>query len=401
MTKTPKITDVEKMPLFTEFCNNRSLAPSSIILYRISLNKYISFTGKTLEELLDEAENEEDTGIRMRKRKLQSYLNGFKQSLEDKDLAKNTITNTMTQVKSFYNAHGIMLPVQPRRKSRKDRIIESYDDLPTMEEIITFIDYCSPVYKAMVTTMLSSGMSRAEICSLTFQHFYESIELNKNPKTLQELIDKLEELTPIPTWRVIRIKTGKPYFTFSSPESSDYILKYFKYYHNKYPDFNPEPTDYLFRNNNKIVNPAAMSEMFRVLNDKAGFRKVGDKYLLRPHVLRKVFATTLEKNKFPYLGTRWLLGHDIDKTTSAYFKADPVSLKQDYIEVLDQLTTNKVEIKVINQYSELSEKLEQKDDEIIKLKAEKDEEMAEMRRELNLVKDLLIDKGVRKELDKR
>ena len=32
MIETPKVTDVEKMPLFTEFCNNRNLTPSSIIL---------------------------------------------------------------------------------------------------------------------------------------------------------------------------------------------------------------------------------------------------------------------------------------------------------------------------------------------------------------------------------
>ena len=50
-------------------------------MYGISLNKYISSTGKNLEELLDEAELEEDKGIRMRKRKLKRYLNGFKQSL--------------------------------------------------------------------------------------------------------------------------------------------------------------------------------------------------------------------------------------------------------------------------------------------------------------------------------
>jgi hypothetical protein len=40
------------MPLFAEFCNNRSLVPSSIILYRISLNKYIMFM-VTLGELVN------------------------------------------------------------------------------------------------------------------------------------------------------------------------------------------------------------------------------------------------------------------------------------------------------------------------------------------------------------
>ena len=40
-----------------------------------------------------------------------------------------------------------MLPVEPRRKSRKDRIIESYDDLPTMDEIVTFVNFVSMFIK--------------------------------------------------------------------------------------------------------------------------------------------------------------------------------------------------------------------------------------------------------------
>lgn len=43
---------MKKNATFTEFCNNRSLVPSSIILYRISLNKYIMFI-VTLGELIN------------------------------------------------------------------------------------------------------------------------------------------------------------------------------------------------------------------------------------------------------------------------------------------------------------------------------------------------------------
>lgn len=67
--RNPKITDVEEMPLFTEFCNNMLLAQSSIILYRISLNKYIMFTSKT-EEILAEVKVGEDTSIIKRNRHL-------------------------------------------------------------------------------------------------------------------------------------------------------------------------------------------------------------------------------------------------------------------------------------------------------------------------------------------
>nr|WP_054858702.1 hypothetical protein [Methanobacterium formicicum] len=49
------------------------------------------------------------------------------------------------------------------------------------------------------------------------------------------------------------------------------------------------------------------------------------------------------------------MGHSVDGTTASYFKADPEAVKQEYITILDHITTNKVEIKIVNQYEDLKQ----------------------------------------------
>ncbi len=53
----------------------------------------------------------------------------------------------------------------------------------------------------------------------------------------------------------------------------------------------------------------------------------------------------------PHLMTRWLMGHKLDPTTSAYFKADPETLKEEYIQIVEQLNVNQ-DIKVKTQTTE-------------------------------------------------
>ena len=71
----------------------------------------------------------------------------------------------------------------------------------------------------------------------------------------------------------------------------------------------------------------------------------------------------------PHLMTREMLGHTIDSVTGAYFKSDPQAVKEEYIKVLDQLTTKKIEIKLINTYDSINEELEQKEQKIRSLEA--------------------------------
>lgn len=155
------------------------------------------------------------------------------------------------------------------------------------------------------------------------------------------------------------MKTGNKYFTFSSPESLDRITTYLKELHHKHPEFNPKLEDKLFRSLsvNNPINTNTRGSMFNYTNKNHDFRRVNGCYVVRNHNLRKYFATTLERNKVPHLSTRWMLGHTIDKVTNAYFKADPEAVKEDYLKVVNELTTNKVEIKVIDKHESIEQEL--------------------------------------------
>ncbi len=239
--------NVEEETIFKEFCRDRSLAVGSVKLYRLALDKYTDFHGMSLEQLVNEAEDEEDNIPRLRKRTLIKRLSEFKEHLDNGKLSQNYVNHQLSLVRSFYGEFDIQLPKTRRRKTRSDRKEETIEDLPTMEEINKCLDKSNTAYKAIILLMLSSGMSRSEVASLTFKHFYDGIPLKRLPKNLGELIDKLEnEENLIVYWRINRVKTGKRYFTFSSPEASDRILDYLTELHREYPDYNPQPEDTFF-----------------------------------------------------------------------------------------------------------------------------------------------------------
>jgi len=76
---------------------------------------------------------------------------------------------------------------------------------------------------------------------------------------------------------------------------------------------------------------------------------------LRSHSLRKYFATTLYKKGIPQLSIDFLLAHKIDAVTSAYFKADIESLKNQYITCIEELSIEDYEVHVLetSEYKEI------------------------------------------------
>jgi hypothetical protein len=61
--------DILENPNFVEFCETRSIKTETIKIYIIALQKYTKLIGKESDELIDEADDEEESGVRLRKRK--------------------------------------------------------------------------------------------------------------------------------------------------------------------------------------------------------------------------------------------------------------------------------------------------------------------------------------------
>ena len=414
-----KYEHIANDPDFVDFCNRRKLKPNTVKQYLHALGIYTNLIGISLSKMIEEAEEEEDKGLRLRRRTVRKHLSRFQQFLEELNYSENSKKTFTSCVRAYYNECEIQLPKTFKNNCRSDRREIFYEDLPTIEDINHLLKYANLTYTAIILLGLSSGMSRAEICSLTFEDFYKAIQLNPYPETLDELLIKIRELTDIiPLWQIKRVKTDKQYFTFSSPESTEAIINYIDdlnrrnkklIMNNRKSQLKLTPNTQLFLSRHMTgMSETVMSIAYKRLNEKAGFEKIDRKVFIRPHILRKIFASTLEKNKMPHLMTRWMMGHMLDSTTSAYFKADPESIKEEYIQILSHLTTNqKIKVKTVTTegYDQLLKDSKEKEEkikimekqiaEMEKKNKERDEFLDDLMTKKNVIKKVLeeVDKN--------
>lgn len=318
----------------------------TITYYKIYLRYYTEFHQMSLEELLDEAEQEEDDRIRMRKRKINSRLMDFYDYLsntkyhkikdgEDKKYKESTIIAIMTKVTSFYRIYQIEIP---QIKQRKDDKSETLEDLPTLQELKQAVQNTSSIrYRALFLMMISSGMALNEVTHLTCKDLVDGVNAEGYEfKTIQELIKFISETKKsiIPTFHIKRIKTNYYYYCFCSPEALNEVVKYLQ----QEKDLNNDRKIFL-------MSRSSIFKQFERVNKRENFGKVNGVNKFHSHALRKFFATALMGSmKMDSLIIQWLLGHKVDSTTAAYFKANPKQLKKAYMKVVDNVSINKVKV---------------------------------------------------------
>ncbi|MGA2676762.1 MAG: hypothetical protein ABSE83_07730, partial [Methanobacterium sp.] len=95
--------DISEEEYLKNFFIQRDLGQSSRNTYLIRLRKYCEFSQKTLEDLISEAEEDEDQNIRMRKRRINKRLLDFKEHLRENGKSFNTIKTYMATIKGFYH----------------------------------------------------------------------------------------------------------------------------------------------------------------------------------------------------------------------------------------------------------------------------------------------------------
>ena len=96
----------------------RNLSKSTRELYKGALQQYSQLIGKSITELLDEADNEEENGVKLKRRGYSKYTVDFKRHLIDNNKSDQTIRSYLNSIKSFYKANDIRPPevtVQNRR----------------------------------------------------------------------------------------------------------------------------------------------------------------------------------------------------------------------------------------------------------------------------------------------
>lgn len=113
----------------------------------------------------------------------------FKEYLDNNKYSENYKTGTLSMVRAFYSEYNITLPKNFKKKTRNDKKPLLFEDLPSMEEIRYILQYAKSVFRSMILLGVSSGMSTAELLSLTFGHLYDAMDMSEDSYNINELID--------------------------------------------------------------------------------------------------------------------------------------------------------------------------------------------------------------------
>lgn len=159
--------------MFEDYLEEKRLKPRTIEIYSLNMRKFCNVVGKTLKELLEEAENEEEERIPVRKTKLKEYLKQFELFLDKQGYSKRHQETAMTSIRNFYSWHDIQLPRPRPNKTKKSH--ETIEDIPSKDEIKEALNHSNPKYKAIILLMVSSGRGSADIRSLKVQDFLDSL----------------------------------------------------------------------------------------------------------------------------------------------------------------------------------------------------------------------------------
>ena len=305
-----------------EIANIRGLNPRSTRTYKHTLQLYAKFNEMPLDELLREAETEEEQGIRWKHRTLRKRLIRYQNWLLQNYKYK-TVTTYMGKLKTWYDCYDIEIGKLPPVNKKQANLPEpiTYDDLPTKDILRQAYDLGTPLFRAVLLFTISSGCGKQEVLNLTRQDYQDWIK----PYSINEILNKKVDI--VPTIKLKRQKTNKHYVTFCSPEAVREIANYLKTRNDDYPR--------LFK-----VSYRHLTILFRDMNATLGLGKINDTGILRMHMLRKFHASNLynAENGLSLDEIDSLQGRSKNMTRESYYFNSTDKLKKKYISNIEQVT---------------------------------------------------------------
>ena len=343
---------IEDKKILQEISTTKNLTLSSIKNYECAMRQYTTYNQMSMYELLREAEEEEEDGVRWKHRTLRRRLIGFRAYLLQKYEYKATTKTYLARILTIYRYYEIELQALPSVSTRnKPNTQIRYEDLPTRDIIRRAVNNTDSQMRAIILFMSSSGTARTETTNLRVQDFINATREYHNSKT--DIYEVLEELDPnrdiVPCWKIHRQKTGNDYYTFSTPESTRALI------------------DYLCGCERSLTNDSRLfgighlylTQKFIHLNDKLGLGKVGHNRRFRPHMLRKFHASQLSQgeNALPVHLVDSLQGRGKNKVHQAYFLDNPEDMKRKYVLNMHRLFILEEKRDTTNEFAELQRKI--------------------------------------------
>lgn len=181
----------EDETLIKTFFSSNSYSENTRILYELALRRYSEFHDLSLENLIEEAENEEDKGIRKRRRRIKSRVTAFKVQLEEEEhKSRSTVKNYISAIRTFYDYNDITPPKIkfPKGTSCLDK---NYGRLLKREDIRKMCDAGSTRARVVIYNLALTGLSQAEMRNLTIAQILTAASevIGHQVNTVEELIN--------------------------------------------------------------------------------------------------------------------------------------------------------------------------------------------------------------------
>jgi len=318
--------------ILEQFFHERNSSPSTITTYTRVVRIYEKFTGKSLNELLDMADDEEYNNIRWKNTNTRRYILEYREFLYGK-YNVSTAQLYLTAILTIYRHFEITIPPLPYYSTKNAKRTEPlrYDQLLDRDIIRECLEISSPVVQSILLFMSSSGMSRIDVLNLTIGDYLKATsEYHNQDQSVKYAIREMRDHTEpiIPTFHLTRQKTGQKYFTFCSHEAvktiNNYLLTRTEILKKDLP---------LFKVHERYFNM-----IFERLNSHFCLGKVGNWNRIRSHMLRKYHASQLAEAGMSTDHINLLQGRKIPGIAhETYIRIKPETLKNEYIEALPYL----------------------------------------------------------------
>ena len=350
---------------FNQVAESKEWSDKTSKTYRFAYNQYREFCGKSFMELLDEAYQDEEDKTPHYRLQLRNRLNSWINHLIEEGLSKNTISTKKSGIILLYKYAGIHIPELDKISGKSFNNNPSqqlqYEDIITREEIKRSIEIADPTLRALIITSAVTGSAKNEILSMKIRTFIEgtkeyhqlnvpdNLEVEDQHNFIKEVLEKLSNIDDVVvTFKLVREKVQKNYYTFCTPECTKHILNMLKERINTREYYNENNRnshkwigldDKLFK-----INEYYLKDRLKIINETLGLGLAGRYRKLNLHMFRRYFATTLSNPIDGDLDTIMpseyidaFEGRSKNSMISIYAKKNPSELKKVYMKYMYRL----------------------------------------------------------------
>ena len=336
--------------ILEQFFTERNSSKSTQTTYTRSCRYYEELTGHSMQECLDIADDEEYKNIRWKNTQTRKWILQYREWVYSK-YNVSTAQLYLTAVLTVYRHFEVTIPPLPyfSKKGLRHSSPINYDDLPDRELLGEVLQGVSPLVRALILFMSSSGISRIDVMNLKISDYLEATKEYHNKDSVKLAIKEMRDTDIIPIFHLTRQKTGQDYFTFCSHEACKSINAYLL-----------TRTEILTRDRPLFkMHERYLNMMFERINGEFQLGKQPNGYnRLTPHMLRKYHASQLAESGMSTDHINLLQGRKVQGIAHEhYIRIKPETLREEYIEALPYLV-----IEDVNQYKTENQQLREENE---------------------------------------